>query len=392
MLASATPSPSTPRACPTSYWVFPAVLEGERSSGPDRRPVHHDRRPRAADGARDRRRERRPTACGRGARPRFETPDRRLHPLRACVRQEPRRGDGREHERHRHRDRRRGGKHVVWTSQNGISYAGGTDAFTVEQVYDYGFSLRGGPIGQASVTADGNPWVAYTVNASGQEVRVASFADEVEHADGGDDPAVRGLPAAATDPYRRDLGGADRGVGRYRAGAVVGARRRQWVASEVAGGVSRQGLDMAVDADGNGILTFFDDDGGVQLARQGGRRWSSRRRRRLGRDDRELQRRGRASPSTTRAVSSPPGTTPTAWCWPRATTARRSPRSRRPTRSADARARWGVIPTARTSSSPGTTWRSNLRFGVQGDIGHPGGGTEPDGRSRPDPGPDDRWW
>ena len=48
----------------------------------------------------------------------------------------------------------------------------------------------------------------------------------------------------------------------------------EWVASEVAGGVSGQGLDMAVDADGNGILTFYDDDGGVQLARQSGASWS----------------------------------------------------------------------------------------------------------------------
>jgi plastocyanin len=47
-----------------------------------------------------------------------------------------------------------------------------------------------------------------------------------------------------------------------------------WVATEVAGGVSGQGLDMAVDADGNGLLTFYDDDGGVQLARQTGADWS----------------------------------------------------------------------------------------------------------------------
>jgi hypothetical protein len=35
-----------------------------------------------------------------------------------------------------------GATHVVWTSQSGISYAGGTDAFSVEQVYDYSFGLR----------------------------------------------------------------------------------------------------------------------------------------------------------------------------------------------------------------------------------------------------------
>jgi len=46
------------------------------------------------------------------------------------------------------------------------------------------------------------------------------------------------------------------------------------VATEVAGGVSGQGLDMAVDADGNALLTFYGDDGGVQLARQSGASWS----------------------------------------------------------------------------------------------------------------------
>ena len=60
------------------------------------------------------------------------------------------------------------------------------------------------------------------------------------------------------------------------AGAVNVSSRQgdDWAATEVAGGVSGQGLDMAVDADGNPLLTFFDDDGGVQLARQSGSGWS----------------------------------------------------------------------------------------------------------------------
>ena len=70
-----------------------------------------------------------------------------------------------------------GGKHVVWTADDGIYYASGADTSTVELVYDYDFSLRrAGPIGRAAVTADanGDPWVAYAVSTRGQEVRVAT--------------------------------------------------------------------------------------------------------------------------------------------------------------------------------------------------------------------------
>ena len=169
---------------------------------------------------------------------------------------------------------------MVWTSQNGISYAGGTDAFTVEQVYDYGFSLRkAGPIGQASVTADadGNPWVAYTVNASGQEVRVATKSDDewstqtvatIPQCAGCPQPQPTRIGVTSAGPT---VAWVDTDAGAVMVSVLDGD---EWVASEVAGGVSGQGLDMAVDADGNGILTFFDDDGGVQLARQGGAGWS----------------------------------------------------------------------------------------------------------------------
>ena len=137
-----------------------------------------------------------------------------------------------------------GGKHVVWTSQNGISYAGGTDAFTVEQVYDYGFSLRkAGPIGQASVTADadGNPWVAYTVNASGQEVRVATKSD-----DGWSTQTVATIPQCAGCPQPQPtrigvtsagptVAWVDTDAGAVMVSVLDGD---EWVASEVAGGVS----------------------------------------------------------------------------------------------------------------------------------------------------------
>jgi plastocyanin len=173
-----------------------------------------------------------------------------------------------------------GGTHVVWTGQNGVYYAGGTDAFSVEQVYDYDFTVRqAGPIGRASVAvdADGNPWVAYTVNANGQQVRVATASDE-----GWRTQTVATIPqcAGCPQPMPTRVGVTSAGPTvawvDTDAGAVMASvlEGDEWVATEVAGGVSGQGLDMAVDADGNALLTFYDDDGGVQLARQSGTSWS----------------------------------------------------------------------------------------------------------------------
>ncbi len=173
-----------------------------------------------------------------------------------------------------------GGRHVVWTSQSGVSYAGGADAFSVEKVFDYGYGLRkAGPIGRASVTADadGNPWVAYTVNASGQEVRVATrSADEWSTQTVATIPQCAGCPQPLPTRIGVTAAGPTVAWVDTAAGAVMVSvlDGDEWVASEVAGGVSGQGLDMAVDADGNGILTFYDDDGGVQLARQSGASWS----------------------------------------------------------------------------------------------------------------------
>jgi hypothetical protein len=173
-----------------------------------------------------------------------------------------------------------GTKHVVWTSQSGISYAGGTDAFSVEQVYDYSFGLRkAGPIGRPSVAADadGNPWVAYTVNARGQEVRVATRSGERWRTDV---VATIAQCAGCPQPQPTRIGVTSAGPTvawvDTDAGAVMASTLQgdAWVATEVAGGVSGQGLDMAVDADGNGLLIFYDGDGGVQLARQAGADWS----------------------------------------------------------------------------------------------------------------------
>jgi hypothetical protein len=173
-----------------------------------------------------------------------------------------------------------GGRHVVWASQSGVSYASSAESATVEQVFDYGFGLRrAGPIGRPSVAADadGNPWVAFTVNAQGQEVRVATIdGDEwttetvasVARCSGCPQPMPTRIGVTSAGPT---IAWVDTEAGAVMVSTLQG---EEWVPTEVTAGVSGQGLDMAVDADGNALLTFFDDDGGVQLARQDGAGWS----------------------------------------------------------------------------------------------------------------------
>jgi hypothetical protein len=174
-----------------------------------------------------------------------------------------------------------GGKHVVWTGQNGIYYAGGPDPFSVERVFDYGFGLRtAGPLGRASVAVDdaGEPMVAYTLSArGGQEVRLATRSGDAWTSETvATVPRCTGCPPPMPTRVGVTSDGPVVAWVDTAAGAVNVSSRQgdDWAATEVAGGVSGQGLDMAVDADGNPLLTFFDDDGGVQLARQSGSGWS----------------------------------------------------------------------------------------------------------------------
>lgn len=173
-----------------------------------------------------------------------------------------------------------GTRHVVWTGHDGVYYASGGDTSTVERVYRYGPSLRrAGPIGRPSVTVDGDgvPWVAYTVNANMQEVRVARKTD-----DGWDTQTVASIPrcAGCPQPLPTRVGVTSAGPTvawvDTDAGSVMVSTLRgdTWTASEVARDVSGQGLDMAVDADGNPLVTFYDGNGGVQLGTQSGGTWS----------------------------------------------------------------------------------------------------------------------
>lgn len=156
-----------------------------------------------------------------------------------------------------------GAIHVVWTAGNGIWYAKGPDAFSAELVYDYGFSLKqAGPIGSPSVTVDdnGNPWVAYTTNSAGQEVRVAT-------SDGGKwtTSTVFTIPQCAGCPQPGPTK-----IGVTPDGPVVAfvdtssgevdlarASARGWQVAPIGSGATGQGLDLTVDKDGNPIVTYF---------------------------------------------------------------------------------------------------------------------------------------
>ena len=173
-----------------------------------------------------------------------------------------------------------GAAHVVWTGKDGISYAGGAETFTVERVYDYNFSLRkAGPIGRPGVAADadGNPWVAYTLSVQGQQVRVATRSGDkwttqtvatVPRCTECAPPRPTQVGVTSAGPT---VAWVDNDAGAVMVSVLDGDR---WTATEVARGVSGQGLDMAIDADGNALLTFFDAQGAVQLARPDGAGWS----------------------------------------------------------------------------------------------------------------------
>ena len=177
-----------------------------------------------------------------------------------------------------------GGKHVVWAGPDGIWYAGGTDSFEAEQVFDYGSILEeAGPIGRPSVAVDaqGAPWVAYTVSLQGsQRVEVATQTEG-----GWDTQLVSETPCASCPPPQHTQIGvtAEGPVVAYidtAAGELLSATPSadvpgaKWIPAVVAADTAGDGLAMAVDADGNPILTFYGPQGGVQLADSAGGAWS----------------------------------------------------------------------------------------------------------------------
>ena len=174
-----------------------------------------------------------------------------------------------------------GAKHVVWAGTDGIYYGlGGQTSFEVEQLYDYGFALRkAGPLGRPDITvdADDTPWVAYTLDLQGQRVEVASASDDGWNTE----TAATLAPCSGCPPPKRtQIGVTSAGptVAYVDSGddAVMVAVRGDdgaWTSSVVASGVQADGLSMAVDADGNALLTFYDGDA-VKMAAQDGALWT----------------------------------------------------------------------------------------------------------------------
>lgn len=148
--------------------------------------------------------------------------------------------------------------HVAWTASDGVWYAktkqGGPSE--IEQVYDYGTSLQvAGPVGRPGITVDpdGNPWIAYAVNAtSGVEVRVATpgaeawdeqVAVEAERCNGCPQPGPSGIVVAGGAPV---VGFIDPATSALQI-ATLGADA--WTVASVDAGEGARGLSMSVDGD-----------------------------------------------------------------------------------------------------------------------------------------------
>ena len=173
-----------------------------------------------------------------------------------------------------------GSVHVVWTAPDGVWYAKGPDTFTAERIYDYGFSLKqAGPIGSPSVAVDGdgNPWVAYTTNSTGQEVRVATPGAKkwttttvftIPQCAGCPQPGPTKIGVTPDGPVVAfvDTSSGEIDVARAAAGG--------WTVDTVAGDATGQGLDLAVNADGNVIVSYFTQES-LEVAVSSGGTWTT---------------------------------------------------------------------------------------------------------------------
>jgi hypothetical protein len=173
-----------------------------------------------------------------------------------------------------------GGKHVVWAGTDGIYYASGDTSFTVDQIYDYGYALRkAGPIGRpdVAVDADDNPLVAYTLNTQGQKVQVAmgsehgwtiETAASIRRCAGCPQPKRTQIGVTSAGPTVAYIDPATKAVK-----VAVRADDGTWTSSTVAADVEADGLSMAVDSDGNAVLSFYAGDT-VELATQESTGWA----------------------------------------------------------------------------------------------------------------------
>jgi plastocyanin len=171
-----------------------------------------------------------------------------------------------------------GGLHVVWAGNDGVWYAsGGGTSFAAEQVFELDIPLsRAGPLGWPSVAAEGSvPWVAFTTDIGvGQQVVVAT-----KGADGWivEEAAVTDLCPGCAQPKRTEITITPDGpLVAYvdnAEGAVMAARRSDdgtWTTERIEGGVSGDGLSLALAPDGSVWAAYYAGDGTVHAASSSG--------------------------------------------------------------------------------------------------------------------------
>jgi hypothetical protein len=184
-----------------------------------------------------------------------------------------------------------GTKHLVWTARDGVYYgsepSGGS--FTAERIYSFGANLDvAGPIGRASVAVDtsGAPWVAYAVNGTRQEVRVAtldttgkwqtSIVATLPQCGGCPQPGVTGIGITDNGPEVAFVDGKTHAVEVATFGATSfgdGTFGDGWTTQAVASGATG-GLSLTVGKTGS-YVTYYKSDGTVQLVSETGTGWTN---------------------------------------------------------------------------------------------------------------------
>ncbi len=179
-----------------------------------------------------------------------------------------------------------GGVHVVWTGNDGVWYASSTAGpsgsyMTAEQVFKVDTPLsQAGPVGWPSVAVDdtGAPYVAFATDlGGGQRIELATKKGGVWNVQ---DVAVTALCPGCAQPARTEVGITPDGpmvvYADNAAHAVVAATRqgRRWATQTVESNVLGTGLSMAVDKDGNVLVTYYAGNGEVHLGKLSGGSWS----------------------------------------------------------------------------------------------------------------------
>jgi hypothetical protein len=176
-----------------------------------------------------------------------------------------------------------GSIHVVWTAASGVYYSKTMPGMTstVDQIYDYGASLKqAGPVGRPSIAlgAGDTPWVAFGVNGqNGIEIHVATpgangwddtVAASTGTCNGCPQPLPTGIAVVKGSPV---IAFGDVSTNTVMAATLQGKR---WTTSQVETDASGAGLDMSAAAD-TAYVSYYTGNGAVHVATFDGATWSS---------------------------------------------------------------------------------------------------------------------